>query len=90
MDWKSLFATRTTANTSSRALFDDIVANSVGRIDKIDRLIDGGNYDVKDQLLDAFDNAAGSPFHLAQKYELPITRAWTMLISCTGTGHTLH
>jgi len=66
IEWKKLYAERYQASQATRHAVDEIVAQEVGRLDKIQTILEIG-YDAKDVLLDAFLNASTSPNHLAQR-----------------------
>jgi F-box protein 21 len=66
VDWKALYADRHTSAKATRTAVSHIVADDVGRLDRVASILDSG-YDVKDTLLDLFVNAAASESHLAQK-----------------------
>lgn len=65
--WKDIFSARARSARRSRTILEDVITDPLGRIGKIDQIVDDGDYGVKNELLDAFQQAPNSTNHLAQK-----------------------
>jgi F-box protein 21 len=68
-DWKRLYASRAESSRFARQTLDAVIREPLGQIDRIQSIVAHG-LDVKYDMLDAFDQAAASENHLAQKWAL--------------------
>lgn len=64
--WKGLYTERYKSSTLCKVAIQELIDESIGRLDRIQTVLDAG-YDAKDTLLEIFRNASRSPDYLAQR-----------------------
>ena len=66
-EWKNLFERRSGASRETREILNTILENETLNVQRISQILERVGYDVKDVLIEAFYNAAGSEKHLAAR-----------------------